>query len=237
MLKDLNYLDNNAQIMPRQKENVSDYKTSIWRKQSSSTDQFIRANKCVKIRISNSKEVKIMTTLLIGKQGGNCTKSSRETCRILHLRRPHHGRIPHGKIGIHRGGIHQSLTKGSEWHFFSSMQFRIAGTQHRQFNGRCTQGVYTEYTRSVHHKHYSVVTSTNMKCVLVAQDVMSCSVFMRMQIVTHLVSHVILLLVSTSPSHFQSTATRSTTWTARPSPRRHCTPSTSSRVCTVDKQR
>ena len=42
------------QMMPQQKENVSD-SMSIWRKQSSSTDQFIRANKCVKIRISNSK--------------------------------------------------------------------------------------------------------------------------------------------------------------------------------------
>ena len=42
------------QMMPQQKENVRD-SMSIWRKQSSSTDQFIRANKCVKIRISNSK--------------------------------------------------------------------------------------------------------------------------------------------------------------------------------------
>ena len=41
---------------------------------------------------------------------------------------PHHGRIPHGKIGIRGGGILQSLTKGSEWQFFSSMQFGIAGT-------------------------------------------------------------------------------------------------------------
>ena len=46
---------------------------------------------------------------------------------------------------------------------------------------------------------------------------------MRMKIVRHLVSHVISLLVSTSLSLFQSTTTRSTTWTARPSPRRHCT--------------
>ena len=44
-------------------ENVSDYKTSIWQKQSSSTDQLIRANKCVKILISNSKEVRITITL------------------------------------------------------------------------------------------------------------------------------------------------------------------------------
>ena len=53
----------------------------------------------------------------------------------------------------------------------------------------------------------------------------------------HLVRHVISLLVSSTSSHFQSTTTRSTTWTARPSQRRHCTPSTSSRTFTVDKQR
>ena len=60
------------------------------------------------------EEVKIMTTLLIGKQDGNGFKSNRETCRILRLRRPHHGRIPHGKIGINGGGILQNLTKSSE---------------------------------------------------------------------------------------------------------------------------
>ena len=47
---------------------------------------------------------------------------------------------------------------------------------------------------------------------------------------------VISLLVSSTSSQFQCTTTRSTTWTARPSPRRHCTPSTSSRTFTVDKQ-
>ena len=127
MLRDLNNLENNAQMMPQQKETVSDCKTRVWQKQSSSTHQFIRANKCVKIRISNLKDVKIMITLLIGKQDENGTKSSRETCRILRLRRPHHGRIPHCKIGIHGGGILQNLTKSSEWLFFSlfqqSMQF------------------------------------------------------------------------------------------------------------------
>ena len=98
--------------------------------QSSSTNQFIRANKCVKIRISKSKDVKIMITLLIGKQDGNGTKSSRKTCRVLRLRRPHHGRILHGKIGRHGGGVLQSLTEGSEWLFFGrgEKRFLIAGT-------------------------------------------------------------------------------------------------------------
>ena len=41
-------------------------------------------------------------------------KISRETCRVLRLRRPHQGRLLHGKSGIHGGVILQSLTKGSE---------------------------------------------------------------------------------------------------------------------------
>ena len=60
-----------------------------------------------------------MTTLLIGKQDGNGIKSSRETCRILRLRRLLHGRIHHGKIGIHGGGFLQNMTKGSEFFRFS----------------------------------------------------------------------------------------------------------------------
>ena len=57
-------------------------------------------------------------------------------------------------------------------------------------------GVHRTHTRSVHHEHYSLLTSTNMKCVLVAQDVMSCSIFVRMKIVGHPVDNVIPLLVS-----------------------------------------
>ena len=48
------------------------------------------------------------------KTGWKWHKSSRETCRKLRLRRPPHGRIPHGNIGTHGGGILQSLTKSSE---------------------------------------------------------------------------------------------------------------------------
>ena len=50
------------------------------------------------------------------------------------------------------------------------------------------------------------------------------------------VSHVIPLLVSTSPTHFQFTTTRSTTWPAPPSPRLHWTLITSSRTFSVDRQ-
>ena len=156
LLKDLNYLDNNAQIMPRQKENVSNYKTSIWRKRSISTNHFIRANKCVKIRMSNSKKMKIMITLLIGKQDENGTKSSREICRILRLRRPHHCRIPHGQIEIHGGALLQSLTKGIEWFFLQhavSDCWNVVPTSRR--------GLYTEDT--------SVACNTNTAVFLQAQ--------------------------------------------------------------------
>ena len=103
-----------AQIMPQQKRGCQRLQDEYMAETSSSTHQLIRANKCVKIQINNLKDVKIMITLLIGKQDGHGTKDSRETCRIFRLRRPHHGRIPHGNIGIHGGGILQSLTKGSE---------------------------------------------------------------------------------------------------------------------------
>ena len=131
--------------MQQRKENVSDYKTSFWRKRSSSTSQFIRANKCVNIRISNSKEVKIMTTLL----DGHGTKSSRETCRILRLYRLHHGRIPHGIIEIHGVGILQSLTKGS----VPTLRWEV----------------YTEYTPIACIMNNTVFSQEQITYVLVAQ--------------------------------------------------------------------
>ena len=60
--------------------------------------------------------------------------------------------------------------------------------------------VHWIHTRSVHREHCGLLTITNMKCVLVAQDVMSCSIFVHMKRVCHPVSHVISLLVSTSSS-------------------------------------
>ena len=92
--------------------------TSIWQKRSSSIHESTQVNKDVKIRINNLKDAKIVTTWLIGKQDGSGSKSSRETCRILRLRRLHHGRIPHGIIGIPGGGILQNLTMSSEGDFF-----------------------------------------------------------------------------------------------------------------------
>ena len=163
-------------------------------------------------------------------------KSSRETCRMLRLRRPHHGRIPHGKIGIHGGGIVQSLTKSSERLFFFEEK-KHAVSDCRNVVPTNRRGVYTEYTpAALHHEQHSLLTSTDMKCVLMAQGTNCSIIFVRINTVCHKVSHVIFLLVSTSPSLFQST-TRSTTWTARPPPRRHCTWRTSSKNYMVGKQR
>ena len=131
--------------MNKQNENVSDYKTNIWQKQSSSTHQSIRVNKGVKIRMNKLKEVKNMTTLLIGKQDGNGIKSSRETCRILRLRRLHHGRIPHGKIGIHGGGILQNLMKSSECDFLIFLK-EHAVSDCRNVVPTIRRGMYTEDT-------------------------------------------------------------------------------------------
>ena len=218
MLKDLNHLDNNAQITKQQYETVSDNKTSSWQKQSSSTHQFIRASKGVKIRINNSKEVKIMTTLLIGKKDGNGTKSSRETCRILRLRRLYHGRLPHGRIGIPGGGILQNLTMSSEWDVLS-MRFRIAGTWNRQFDGECTHPQRAWCTiQSVHtHGHWMRACGSRAGNGSVALC-HHCSP----ESVRHQVSHVSSLLVVATSSHFSLTAARSTAWTARPCPRRLC---------------
>ena len=129
------YLDICAQNVPQHNENVGNHETNIWRTPSSPTRQSIQGNNNVKIRISSSKEVKNTITLSTEEQDGNGIRSSWETSRILRLRRPHHGRLPLGKIGVPHGGIAQSLMKGGERNFFG-MKFRIAGTQYRQFDGR-----------------------------------------------------------------------------------------------------
>ena len=123
----------------------------------------------------------------------------------------------------------------------SSMQFRIAGFRSWNVVPTIRRVVYTEYTPVACITNTTVFSHarTCNACLwlksLTAQD---CSVIIvRMNIVSHLFSHVISLLVSSTSSHFQSTTTRSTTWTVRHSPKRHCTPGTSFRTHTVDKQR
>ena len=103
------------------------------------------------------------------------------------------------------------------------------------------RGVYTEYTPVACITSTTVFSQAQITCVLVAQELngsrLAASSLCAWKQFSHLVRHVISLLVSSTSSHFQSTTTRSTTWTARTSPRRHCTPSTSSRTKAVDKQR
>ena len=92
--------------------------------------------------------------------------SSRETCRILRLGRPHHGRIPHGKIGIHGGGILQSLTKGSELFFFL-----LAVSDCQNVVPTIRRGAYTEYTPVACIMNTTVFSQAQITYVFVAQAV------------------------------------------------------------------
>ena len=81
-----------------------------------------------------------MTTLLIGRQDGSGTKSSRETCRILRLRRLRHGRIPH-RNGIPGGGILQNMMMSSECFFFFLKNLSL----HAEQSGfGCTQNTHPQ---------------------------------------------------------------------------------------------
>ena len=68
-------------------KNVSDYKTNSLQKRSSSKQSSTQVNE---------------------RQHGGGIRSSRETCRILRLRRLHHGKIPLGN-GSHGGGIPRNM--------------------------------------------------------------------------------------------------------------------------------
>ena len=58
--------------------------------------------------------------------------------------------------------ILQSLTKGSEWLFV----FQHAVSDCRNVvPDNSTEGVHRIHSRGVHHEQYSLLTSTNMKCV------------------------------------------------------------------------
>ena len=103
--------------------------------------------------------------------------------------------------------------------------------------------VYTEYTPTACMTYKTVCSQarTDMKRVLVAQERNGSVALYHLcapERIRHQVSHVIPLLVSSTSPLFQSTTARSTTWTARPSPRRRCTPrATSSRAPTKKLQR
>ena len=93
------------------------------------------------------------------------------------------------------------------------------GLPERSTDNSCVHRIHTP---SVHHEQYSLLTSTDHTCALwlkslAAQD---CSIIIvRMKTVQSSGPPYHLYAVSSTSSHFKSITTRSTTWTASPSPR------------------
>ena len=219
MLKDLKYLDSNAQIMKQQNKNVSDFKTSISQKQSSSTHQFIRGNKGVKIRITNSKDVKIMTTWLIG--------NTYFVFVVLIM-----AEFLMAKLEFMVVALFEMSRKAVRDFFFSKKKndgacgFGLSERSTDKFDGECAQK-YTPTACMTYNTVFLQARTWNAWLWLKSWrgQMFELQHLCAHKRIRHQVSHVIPLLVSTTPSLLQST-TRSTTWTARPSPRRRCTPRT-----------
>ena len=110
------HLDNYAQVTKKQNENGKNCNANSWQQKGSSLHPSTQVTKDVKIRI---KDLKNMTTLLIGRQDGGGSRSSRETCCMLRLRRLHHGKIPLGN-GSHGGGIPRNMMSSG---FFFKKKF------------------------------------------------------------------------------------------------------------------
>ena len=108
-----------------------------------------------------------MTTLLIERQDGGGFRSSRETCRILRLRRLHHGKIPLGN-GSHDGGIPRNTMSG-EWDVFFFCQCVL--------NSRvsdCWNAVPTNRRRVVHGIHTHSVHDIDTVCSQARTNVNAC---------------------------------------------------------------
>ena len=92
------------------------------------------------------------------------------------------------------------------------------------------QRVYTEYTPTACMTHIQSVhkhARMGMGMRTCGSRLSSCIIFAAPKRIHLQVNHLTPMLVVPAPSHFQSTA-RSTSWTARPSPRPQCTPTTTS---------
>ena len=144
----------------------------------------------------------------------------------------HHGKTLLGN-GSHGGGIPDNMTSSESDIFF----FKNFLSVHSDLSGfglperstdNSTGGVNRTHTHSVHDVH--------TVCSQARTNVNAC-LWLKMFELYHLcaperihlqVSHVTPMLVVSAPSHFQSTTARSTTWTARPSRRPHCAPTTTS---------
>ena len=100
---------------------------------------------------TSKSDVKNMTMLLIGRQDGSGMMSSRETCRILRLRRLIMAQS--SWQNWNSWWWHSSKSDDEQWmsFFFKKKSiracrivgFRIAGTQYRQVDGECAQNAPT----------------------------------------------------------------------------------------------
>ena len=83
---------------------------------------------------------------------------------MLRLRRLHHGRIPHGKIGIPGGGILQNLTMSSEgdFSFFLSVHAEWSGLGSPERSTDNWTVVYTEYTPTACMTYNTVCSQARM---------------------------------------------------------------------------
>ena len=167
----------------------------FWRKQSSSTSEQTNASKSESAIRSEDYDY-----VVDRKTGWNWCKEQ-------------HGNLPHTSSSSSSSWQNSSWQNWNSWWWHSSLpdegQWVTFFFQHA-FSGwwkvvpTTWREVYTEYyTRSVQNEQHSLLTSTNMKCVLVASSLTAqhCSVIIvRMKRVSHPVSHVISLPVSTTTS-------------------------------------
>ena len=140
-----NYLDICAQNVPPHNDNVSDYETNLWRTPSSPTIQSIQANNNVKIRISNSKEVKNTITItlltevqLLSEEYGDSGAAGRPAAYFVFVV------IIMAEFFLEELEYFTVAFLGSVNFFFFCMQFRIARTQYRQFDGECRQNTHPQ---------------------------------------------------------------------------------------------
>ena len=107
--------------------------------------------------------------------------------------------------------------------------YHVGQTEELNVAGACSPS--TNHVGHVHRLHTHSVHDVHTVCSQARTNVNAC-LWLKMVELYHLcapkkihlqVSHVTPMLVVPAPSHFQSTTARSTTWTARSSPRPHCT--------------
>ena len=221
-----NYFDICAQNVPQHNENVGGYETNLWRTPSCPASQSIQANNNVKIRISNSKEVKNTITLSTEEQDGNGIRSSWETSRIASSSSSSSWQNSSRKNWSSSWWHSSELDEKAVNQFFSSFwTCRFGLPEHSPDN--LTGCVHSIHTRRAHNEHNIMFTSTDRwSHMCLAQELhSSLSAHKRMH---PAVIHVVTLLVLVAAFLSQPAITQSTTWTARSSPRTLYTTSTTS---------